>query len=263
MNKLIKLLVASDYAQPLLCILLPGLLIFSGCTPMVSESAMPEKNVTPVEATAQIGTVEPAPEAQQQTPVFSAEQNQQRLQKVEALIQSGDNIAAKNLADSISPLDLSIEEQIQLNLLNAQIFLGLGDPEMAIKWLAAITPEQLDTPHKIAYFQSQAFAFSLTGQALESAKSRIALNELLLSPKEREENQAAILESLSLLLDSELDNHSSSTSDSLAGWMSLAKLLKLKGQPGFNERLAQWRENFPRASGKRRLFGKYSGNTRK
>jgi len=245
MDNLIKLLVASNYAPPLLCILLPGVLIFSGCTPMVSESAITENHLTPVEATAQIGTVESSPEALAQTPVLSSEQNQQQLQKVEAFIQTGDNVAAKNLVDTLNPLDLSSEQQTLLNLLNAQILLGLGDPEMAIKWLAAILPEQLDSPHQIAYFQSQAFAFSLSGHVLDSAKSRIALNELLTSPKERDENQAAILESLSLLLDTELDSQLPSASDSLAGWISLAKLLKLKGQPGYSERVAQWRENFP------------------
>jgi outer membrane PBP1 activator LpoA protein len=245
MNNLIKLLFASNYAPLLLYFLLPGFLIFSGCTSMVSESAMPENVATPAEAMAQIGSVEATPEVQQPTPVVSAEQNQQHLQKIEDFIQAGDNVAAKNLTNTLNPLDLSIEQQALLNLLNAQILLGLGDPEMAIRWLAAILPEQLDSPHQIAYFQSQGFAYSLTGNALESAKSRIALNELLTSPKERDENQAAILESLSLLLDSDLDRHLSTASDSLAGWISLAKILKLKGQPGFSERVALWRENFP------------------
>jgi uncharacterized protein len=245
MKRLLKLVCTQLRVSILWCILLPGLLIFSGCTPMVSESALAEKNVTPEQTIEPIETGALVSPEYTQKPAYSVEQNLQRLQELEALIHAGDNIAAKNRAEAINPLDLSSEQQPLFNLLNAQILLGLGDPEMAIKWLAAILPEQLDVEHKIEYFQSQAFAYSLTNNALESAKSRIALNELLTSPKERDENQAAIIESLMLLPDAELENYPSSANDPLAGWMALAMLLKSKNQPGFNDRLAQWRENYP------------------
>jgi outer membrane PBP1 activator LpoA protein len=245
MNRLLKLLCAQLRVSILGCILLSGLLIFSGCTPMVSESALTEKNVTPLQANESVETDSFASPEYQQKPAYSIEQSQQRLQEIEALIHTGDNIAAKHRADAINPLDLSSEQQPLLNLLNAQILLGLGDPEMASRWLAAILPDQLDVEHKIEYFQSQAFAYSLTGNALDSAKSRIALNELLTSPKERDENQAAIIESLMRLSDAELESYPFSASDPLAGWMALALLMKSKSQPGFNDRLAQWRANFP------------------
>jgi len=41
--------------------------------------------------------------------------------------------------------------------------LSLGEAEQAVESLALIQPQQLSTDNQIKYFQSQAFAFSLTG----------------------------------------------------------------------------------------------------
>lgn len=213
---------------------------------MISESAMPVNSVMPEANAGHIETTQLSDSTPQEQPTqLTAEQNQQRLQKIEVLIQTGDNTTAKSQSDTINPLNLTAEQQNQFNLLNAQIFLGLGDPEMAIKSLAAISADQLDNSNKIEYLQSQAFAASLTGNALDSAKFRIELNELLTAPELRESNQGAILESLTLLPDEELKSAQSSASDSLAGWLSLAEAFKLKGQPTFNDNIQLWRERFP------------------
>jgi outer membrane PBP1 activator LpoA protein len=245
MKSLLKWLSEPNHAPSLLCIPVLGLLIFSGCTPMPSESAMPVQKKVPAEAAVQTSPYEQAPGVSQQpAPTLSDEQIRQRLQKVEALIQSGENIAAGSFADTINPSDLSIAQQSLLNLFYAQIFLGTGEAEQAGKSLSYISPEQLDLQHRIEYYQSQAFAFSLNGQPLDSAKSRIALNELLASPEQREENNAAILETLALVSDDAVDYAPSPATDQLAGWLSLAKIIKLKGQPGFSELITQWRETY-------------------
>ena len=150
------------------------------------------------------------------------------MQAIDSLIQAGDDTTAKHDADAIDPSTLSPQQRAQLSLLYAQIMLSLGEAEQAIERLALIQPQQLSLDNQIKYFQSQAFAFSLAGNPLNSAKSRIDLHPLLSSPDQLEENQAAILETLSLVPDSDLQNNQQRSTDTLAGWISLAKILKLK-----------------------------------
>ena len=175
------------------------------------------------------------------SPSFS-EQNQQRLQAIESFIQVGDGNTAKQTADTINPADLSIEQRAWLKLLYAQILLSFGEAEQAIENLALIQPQQLNPDNQIKYFQSQAFAYSLTGNLIDSAKSRIELHKLITSPDELKKNQAAILEALRLLPDTDLQTNKT---DTLAGWMSLANILKYISRPDFNAQINQWRATFP------------------
>lgn len=170
-----------------------------------------------------------------------SEEIQHRFQAIESLIINGDGDAAHKKADAMSALDLSIPEQAQLNLLYTQILLTFGEAEQAIEKLALIQTDQLNQEDQIKYFQSQAFAFSLTGNQLDSAKSRIELHRLLAS-SEQAKNQAAILETLNLLPEATLKY---AQNDELAGWISLAKLSKLFNFPGFTDQLSEWRSRFP------------------
>ncbi|MDO9423270.1 MAG: penicillin-binding protein activator [Methylobacter sp.] len=174
-------------------------------------------------------------------PSFS-EQNLQRLKSIESLIQAGDGNTAKQAADTINPDELSTEQRTHLSLLYAQILLSFGEAEQAIESMAQIQPQLLSLDNQLNYFQSQAFAYSLTGNLLNSAKSRIELHRLLTSADELEKNQAAILEALRLLPDTDLKTDQS---DDLAGWMSLAQILKYLNQPDFNSQISQWRASFP------------------
>ncbi|MFA6386001.1 MAG: penicillin-binding protein activator [Candidatus Paceibacterota bacterium] len=247
------------YKPPLFFALLPGLMFFSGCTPTPATSAMdaegrvmqeqlPKSALPDQEALITqplIRNDQPAPTVelyQQPSSSSFSEQNQQRLQSIESLIQAGDGNTAKQAADAINPNDLSSEQRAQLHLLYAQILLSFGEAEQAIESLAQIQPQQLNLDNQIKYFQSQAFAFSLTGNLLEGAKSRIELHPLISSHAELEKNQAAILEALRLLPDAALQ---SSQTDVLSGWLSLAKILKYLNQPDFNAQISQWRATYP------------------
>ncbi len=172
----------------------------------------------------------------------SYEQNQQRLQVVDSLIQSGDGTSAKQNADAINAAMLPAEQRAQLSLLYAQILLSFGEAEQTIDSLALLQPQQFNTENRIKYFQSQGFAYSLTGNLLASAKSRIELHSLLQFPDELEKNQAAILEALNLLPDSALQTSSTGI---LAGWMTLAGILKKINQPDFNNQINHWRATYP------------------
>jgi len=231
------------YKPPLLCTLLPGLLFFTGCAPTPANGNLPEQEALVTHPLQRNDQPEQTVELYQYpaSPSFS-EKNQQRLQSIESLIQAGDGNSAKHAADAINPADLSMEQRAWLSLLYTQILLSFGEAEQAIESLAQIQPQQLSRDNQIKYFQSQAFAYSLTGNLLNSAKSRIELHRLITSPDELKKNQAAILEALRLLPDSDLQ---SKQTDTLAGWLSLANILKYINRPDFNAQISQWRTTFP------------------
>lgn len=235
------------YKPPLLYALLPGLLLVSGCATTVAtdtgDRATQEQEALvtlPLIRNDQPGRMVEL--YQHPTASSSEEQNRQRLEAVESLLQAGDGNTAKRDADTINPAELSPEQRPWLNLLYAQILLSFGEAEQAIENMSLIQPQQLSPDNKIKYFQSQAFAYSLTGNLLDSVKSRIELHRLLTSPDELERNQAAILETLSLLPDTALPTNQT---DALAGWMSLSGILRNINQPDFNTQLSQWHAAFP------------------
>ncbi len=229
------------YKPPLLYVLLP--LFFSGCSTLPASSTIHEQPALTTQPLIRNDRPEQMVELYQQpaNPSFS-ERNQQRLQSIESLIQSGDGNTAKQMADTINPNELSSEQRTHLSLLYAQILLSFGEAEQAIESLSQIQPQWLNQDNQISYFQSQAFAYSLTGDLLGSAKSRSKLHTLLTSPDEREKNQSAILEALRLLPDTDLQTNQT---NALAGWMSLANILKYLNRPDLDDQLNQWRANFP------------------
>jgi outer membrane PBP1 activator LpoA protein len=237
------------YKPPLWFALLPGLWLFSGCAPTLVDKATQEQHSTLPEPEALITRpLARNDQAKQMVELYqyppnpsSPDQNQQHLQSVDSLIETGNSTAAKQKADAINVTDLPPEQRAQLNLLYAQIQLSFGEAEQAIENLAQIQFQQLTLDSQIKYFESQAFAYSLTGSLLDSAKSRIKLHPLISHPDDREKNQAAILESLILLPDSILQ---SSSTDDLAGWLALSCILKKINQPDFNTLLTQWRARF-------------------
>ena len=118
------------------------------------KSALPEQEALITQPLTRNDQPEPMVELYQQpgNPSFS-EQNQQRLQSIESLIQVGDGNTAKQAADAINPNDLSSEQRAQLSLLYAQILLSFGEAEQAIDSLARIQPQQLNLDNQIKYFQ--------------------------------------------------------------------------------------------------------------
>lgn len=173
--------------------------------------------------------------------LHSSEETWLHLKTIDSLIANGDSTTAKESADSINPAHLSPPQQSKLHLLYAQILLNFGEAEQALEKLALIQPTQFNREDNIKHFQSLAFAFSLTGNLLESAKSRIELHHLL-PETDRAKNQSAILETLALLPETELQY---TQTNELAGWISLASLSKYIGDPDFTNKLSIWHTTFP------------------
>jgi outer membrane PBP1 activator LpoA protein len=176
---------------------------------------------------------------------WTIEQNDVRLQTIANLLQTGKGAAAKQQVDAINPKELTRTQAAQHNLLTAQALLNFGDAEQAIKYLAKTDIDELGINDKIKFYQSQAFAFSLTGNLLESAKARIALDAFLANPDERKKNQGVILETLGLLPNKIAQQESQK--EGMAEWISIAKTLATRQQHPvkFNAEIAAWRAANP------------------
>ncbi|MBK8816602.1 MAG: penicillin-binding protein activator [Methylococcaceae bacterium] len=122
------------------------------------------------------------------------------------------------------------------------MLLSFGEAEFAANKLKAIDIGQLSIGDKIKFYQSSAFSYSLTGNLLESAKARIALDPLLTKAVERKKNQSLILESLGLLPESIFHNPQNQTAG-LPEWFAAAKILSTRNQnpASFNASLSAWR----------------------
>ncbi len=178
---------------------------------------------------------------------WEVEQNTSRLNDIDNLIQNGRNYIAKQQAEVINPVQLTLPQQSRYHLLYAQILLGSGEAEQAINKLALVQSGQLSQADKIKFHQSQAFAYSLTGNTLETAKARIALDEFLTKPAERKNNQEIVLESLGFLPQTAL-NAKQSQAPELAEWISAARILATRNRNAseFNDALAKWRVANPK-----------------
>lgn len=228
-------------------LLLPGILLLMGCTsPAVSPTHLPDTSRN-AESAWHERLLDKSVEANRQpTDSHSDLQNQFRLQAIESLILAGNSQTAKRHADAVAPDSLSPQQRNQLNLYYAQIDLSFGEAERALNRLDMIQLYQLNRSDLIKYHQSRAFGYSLTGKLIASATSRIALGPLL-SPTQQQENNAAILETLSLIPLPELEQNLTQPSALLSGWIALARALKLKEH---NRSLAEsamldWQQTYP------------------
>lgn len=170
----------------------------------------------------------------------------QHLLNADTFVQSGDNSSAQKELDLINLADLSTEQRTKLNLLEAQMALSTGDAEGALNKLQIVRPKLLASADQISFYQSLAFANSLTGNVLPGVSARIKLGGLLQNPKQQQENIATILDMLSGLPLETLDAQPA-MADELSGWMALAKIFKQRAQTGFDvgEEIRQWRQTFP------------------
>jgi len=230
-----------------LFLFLSAILLTAGCSQKPANVKPYAKKTAKAERLLQSGQPKQAARVYQQlAKEKSTQQNYFRLLTAESFIQSGNIQDAKTYADAIDARQLAPHYRNKLHLIQAQIHLGSGEVEQALKSLAQVAPSQLDLNEQITYHQSLAFAYSLSGKLLQSVRERILLDQLL-NTDQRQDNHAAILETLSLIPLKTLQGIQSPPSDPLAGWLSLAILLKQRSLSSseFNAALERWQQSFP------------------
>lgn len=173
-------------------------------------------------------------------------QADRHLLSADTFIQGGDNQAAQQELDLINEAELSPEQRGKFSLLQGQIALSMGDAEHAMQKLQTVRPALLSAQDKINYYQSLAFANLLIGDVLPGVSARIKLGNLLRDPQQQQANVSAIIDMLSVLPEETLQTRPQMAGE-LSGWMSLARILKQRNQPGFdvNAQIQQWRQNYP------------------
>ncbi|WP_347987978.1 penicillin-binding protein activator [Methylomonas sp. AM2-LC] len=174
-------------------------------------------------------------------------QASQHLLNAETFLNAGNQSAAVRELDIINYANLASEQRSKFNLLDTQIALNNGDAERALTKLTNIRPKLLNDTDKINYYQSLAFAYSLTGNIIQGVNARIRLGNLLLTPQQQQDNIISILDMLSTLSLDEL-SAPPATMDDLNGWMALAKIFKQRDQAGveLNAQIRQWRQLYPK-----------------
>ena len=174
------------------------------------------------------------------------DQASSHLLRADTLIQSGNSQAAQAELDLLNQAKLSVEQRSKFNLLAAQIDLNMGDAEHALQKLQWVRPAFLSKTDKVNYYQSLAFAQTLTGNVLRSVSSRIELEHLLDKPEQQQANMAAIIDMLSVLPEDVL-NVQTGIAGELRGWIVLAKILNRRDQTGADMagQIQQWRLDYP------------------
>lgn len=189
----------------------------------------------------------------------SPEQNEYRLQAIEALIKSGNNAKAEKYAASFDPAKLLPYQRNKLYLLQAQMNLNSGNAEQALKYLHTITAEQLNHEDKIAYHESLAFSYSLTGQINKSIAERITLNQWPITPEQQYKNYAAILSLLSMQPADSVVTIKAGSTDELSGWIALSTILNTSYEDtvNFENAIEDWRQTYPRHPANSEFLNQY------
>lgn len=174
----------------------------------------------------------------------SDRQNEYRLLAADALIRGNNIKQAKEYTSMINVGDLENNQRAHLDILQAQMALSEGKAEQALKQLKAVPSESLNYQTKPSYYQSLAFAYSLTSDALQSAQALINAGTFLHSTTAKYKNYQEILSTLSFLSKEDLHVKQPPSSPVLNGWMSLAKVFK-SGAVNLDDNLAKWKKSYP------------------
>jgi len=158
-------------------------------------------------------------------------------------LRSGDDASAREMARSIKPKELNREDLIQYTLLSSRLDLNEGNAKNAMAKLDSIQQEKLEPSTALNYHTLRASAYNQMGNMFDSAAERVLLSPLLKQPNEIQRNNQLILDSLGHLTDTTLAAKETPPPDTLGGWVSLARILKLSSQNKAMA-LAKWQDQF-------------------
>ncbi len=227
-----------------------SLLFMVACTPQSSQKQLIVHETNQAKILMQTGQHKEAAERYKTLAESQSDHPAQfNLLAAEAYIQSGDTQSAITHLESINPTLLDQAESSKFNLIKAQIYLSNGQAEHALNSLSLTRAHYLSPADLIKFYQSQAFAHSLTGNILQSVQARIQLSPLLTNQESLSQNFQVILNSLNLIPVDTLGQYQLPAPNILGGWISLSRLLKssrINRTPAeFQHALNQWQLFYP------------------
>ena len=170
------------------------------------------------------------------------------LEAAEAWLQANRLDAAVPLVDRISPPAEDAAFAFRLRMLNTQIAILRGDIDLALDLMQPEPDEDTPLALRQRYHQNMAEIFRLSGNLLESGRELNVLDGLQIDDEEaRLKTQELLVQTLTSMTDTALQLLQPPPPSQMAGWMELARVVKLQiDQPAeLASALADWRERFP------------------
>jgi outer membrane PBP1 activator LpoA protein len=179
----------------------------------------------------------------------SARQDILRLKAAQAFLKIPQDSQAKNNLDLVAADKLTGQQRNHLNLMYAQLDLNAGNTDQALQYLMHISVPSLNRAEKTTYYEMTAFAYALAGEIVKSTHARVSLDLYLPSEQQKESNNSAILELLSLMHAQTLQEQRQQPQTSIvySGWLALEQTRRdfpsgAQQQQAFNE----WEDLYPR-----------------
>lgn len=170
-----------------------------------------------------------------------------RLRAAVALVQGNYHEQAKRSLNSLSDQELTVNQFIRRQLLQARIAVAEHNAEAAVSALAIRLPP--DTPPELLaqFHRLRADAFTLSGKHLDAARELIAREAYLQEQDSVTKNQQRLWRTLQQLSEAMLTAAQSSSSGVLKGWLELAAIAKRIEQDtlAFKAHIAQWQNRYP------------------
>lgn len=230
------------------------LILFAGC------GNMPEKDLKQVSTP---DLYEQAKKQEGRGNLLGAAQNYQQLAERNAspareghlleaanLLSRGHyNDRARAIIVTLDAKQLSTDQNLRLRLIQARIAMDEKQPKAALEQLLLPTTIAPPVDLQQEWHTLKADAYTLTGNYLEAARSRVMLGTLLHDEGSIAQNQQQLWQALSQINEGALhDLRKQPPPDTFSGWLELAALAKtLATQPTqLNQQLAQWRSRYPK-----------------
>jgi len=234
-------------ATTLLCLSLS----FYGCS--FDERIVSDDSLTPIDRdTAQELEIEVPAESFAKDHIEQAllstgvTRNEHFLKAAQILIQENQFELAERQLNAINSNLVSYEDTIEIRLLNAEIELNRNNARAALQQLN--TAQLLPNEQQIRLMRLRATAFLMADYPLESAKTRIQMDKLLIDSIDIALNHQAIWEAFSRLPATSLQQISNAPlNKELLGWVDLAKIAK-RGQVDWQflqDGIYTWRQKYP------------------
>jgi outer membrane PBP1 activator LpoA protein len=177
------------------------------------------------------------------------------LWAADAYVQGGDYEAAGAVLKQVNRNRLTGHSRLLASMIEAEILLAASRPDAALRSLPDVPPAEATPPLQARFHRIRAEAFRLNGDLLASARELSALDPLLEERDERSDIQLQLLKTLTVLPDRTLARRV--PSDTFAGWLDLARVLKASGAQQNNAALTQWRARHPLHPASPELFKRY------
>lgn len=170
------------------------------------------------------------------------------LRAATSLTKGNFNAQAQRLLDSIDHAALNENQQVQLQLLKAEVLLRDKQAQSALALLQAIQFAADDAELAYQYYQLRADAYTQLGRASLAAADLINSEPLRKDPATQRATQNRIWQLLSTLEPAELEKfQQEATSELMKGWGRLAQLARAVNALDVNveNEIVEWRMQFP------------------